>query len=209
MHCCCEAVLWRMCIYVFLWRLIHEQTTVEWVKIKGRDREIDRQTKIDRGNLWGKCCTLSECEIASVYAHVWASALALSLCWMKYEADQPLSDSGWGRSGMGWALHQGSLSQKWVFSSAATVHHTHTSTQACSYRLVQAPAFICDYVHGSNHKFGMWVVVALAYVSVCVCACALGINTENKHYHLTKAPDGSPWGLQQNGPPWNPICKST
>lgn len=77
------------------------------------ERGEEREAKTDRGKLLEKCAQylwLCMSEIESVRACVQASALAFALGEMKYEADQPLSDSGWGRSGLGSALRQGSLS---------------------------------------------------------------------------------------------------
>lgn len=63
-------------------------------------RETHRQN--ERGATCVKKVFLYElCGIGPVSPHVRAAAAAGFPCLMKYEAAEPLSDSGWGRSGMG------------------------------------------------------------------------------------------------------------
>ena len=106
---------------------------------------------------------------------------------MKYEADQPLSDSGWGRSAMGSALRQENLSQKWGFSPpsmASQTHththshlhthtHTHTHKHTHSHTHLHTSQNTCAWmrlcIHACNHMFGKVIAVALCvYVSVCL-----------------------------------------
>lgn len=77
--------------------------------------------------------------------------------------------------------------------SASCYGLLHTYTQAHLYTLGDAPACalarLCTV--SCNHMFGKVIAVALcAYI--CASLCVFGINSENKHYHLTKAPSGSP-----------------
>lgn len=62
-------------------------------------------------DLWGgKMFSYINCVKLELLGHM--CELAGSPGWMKYEADQAQTDSGWGRSGIGSASHQGILSQK-------------------------------------------------------------------------------------------------